>query len=816
LTEAAPVRWPSPTLRAGLRRGASLWRRDTPLRGPGIGQRAGLSWWSGPFTLLWLSWITEGALSPPVWASPSEGTQRAMDPGSAPHGPRVVWRPASLASPVGAAAAGPRGDRPDAAIPARVGLTHLVAPPSVAPVAAAPGPIWPHAAVHSAPLTAKTTAARQGVGAPNDRASAADRGAAAARPLGPAPRAEVRWLTAPVAPARGSARVLVESARSLGPAPDAEIRWLTSLVERAGGRRGADGGEVSSAAPGRLTAARGSAPGASLAPSARLGVRLVEAPRGVGATQRALVALPLAPRVPPQDGARRREEAADTSARPRSSRPPDGELAAERLTTPGLRAALTAPRQPAAHPQGTADRPLTRWLVTPRRAPSQATAPLPNVTTISSAAAPAARPVQLEITRWRVAMSRPTPLKGLAIQGRDRAGVLLAPAAQRGEVVERALRTPTLVSLRALPSPIQAPLGVNGPPSRPGAQPLRDPSASPARSTATPPSPRRRPEEATRRAGPLHALTRQGLTWISAAKRTPIIQDQTADLSGLDARAPSLVSRRPPLGRATPPSPERAPQTVLVRTLRAVRTALVELAERLQPPPTPAARRSDAQGKAPRAPSGASVERITPRRSPRRAPGVSGAPTPILPRPPALPEATTAGPRSAPEAPRALALPAWSAERAVSLDAAPRRGAPAPAPSPVVAMPLVTPPASRAPSASTGPRGRAATVRSTDSASWRAASRPQRPAPSARSSQPANAQTIQRARLPAELLELLGEAQAPAPSPRPAPSEPPVLERELVRALKTMTRSDAQAVELIKDIERRLAELRRFDALRRI
>ena len=47
-------------------------------------------------------------------------------------------------------------------------------------------------------------------------------------------------------------------------------------------------------------------------------------------------------------------------------------------------------------------------------------------------------------------------------------------------------------------------------------------------------------------------------------------------------------------------------------------------------------------------------------------------------------------------------------------------------------------------------------------------------------------------------------------------SDPPVLERELVRALKTMTRSDAQAIDLIKDIERRLAELRRFDALRRI
>ena len=66
---------------------------------------------------------------------------------------------------------------------------------------------------------------------------------------------------------------------------------------------------------------------------------------------------------------------------------------------------------------------------------------------------------------------------------------------------------------------------------------------------------------------------------------------------------------------------------------------------------------------------------------------------------------------------------------------------------------------------------------------------------------------------------MLSEAPAPTPlpaPPRPSPAAPPVLERELVSALKTMTRSDAQAIELIKDIERRLAELRRFDALRRI
>lgn len=59
----------------------------------------------------------------------------------------------------------------------------------------------------------------------------------------------------------------------------------------------------------------------------------------------------------------------------------------------------------------------------------------------------------------------------------------------------------------------------------------------------------------------------------------------------------------------------------------------------------------------------------------------------------------------------------------------------------------------------------------------------------------------------------------PAPPARPAtppPAAPPPLERELVSALRTLTRGTGEATQLLRDVERRVAELRRLDALRRI
>ncbi|MBK7760048.1 MAG: hypothetical protein IPI35_27310 [Deltaproteobacteria bacterium] len=252
-----------------------------------------------------------------------------------------------------------------------------------------------------------------------------------------------------------------------------------------------------------------------------------------------------------------------------------------------------------------------------------------------------------------------------------------------------------------------------------------------------------------------------------------------------------MTGARPRQGRAPTPA---ASASILVLTLRSVSAALEGLTERLRPAFTAAEASSGRRG---------------PARG--RAPGVSAPPPVVFSRPAA--EADAPGPSarvSLPTAEGAPLAPPLVRARAASA----HRGAPSPAPSAPRALPLVIPAPPRA--AKEHETSRVPTVRGPGPAKWRAAARPARGAPAERG---ASTSSAQRARLPAELLAMLSEAPAPTPlpaPPRPSPAAPPVLERELVRALKTMTRSDAQAIELIKDIERRLAELRRFDALRRI
>jgi hypothetical protein len=810
--ETPTVQWPTPTLRAGLSRGASLWRRHTSLRGPGAGPRGGLLWWSGPFTLLWLSWVAEGGAPDPGWWGTDDSTQTPLRPLAAP---LVLLR--LVARPGGAALRAPPARATSAGGMGAAARQTLVAPQGpqqpLANKEDAPTRRWSVAPREHEPRKHEPRADAQRIATPPIAArwidvGTAQRGSVAKGSLG-AKAVLGEWT--------GSSRLSherVTSADALGSATVArrvriEVRRLERPVVSLGSASGSSSPEGASTA--RLLAPpRRPQAGHETALVTR-SEGLVEAPRTMLIEGRVFVEGAESRHAPLNPDAAQRQIGPHAEPMDRSQPPASRVSAREgRAAQPAaLRplVALTAPRQRLNPAEGGTSR---------RVALSFQRRPLVVVSAgEGSSSAPSDAPTP---QRWRVAPPRPSSSpRAPAVQGAPLSPTALARLAPHRVLLQAPTPTITVIPIPAAPQEIGA--------ARRSINRVRGSPTAPPTVSAT----RRRPQEATQRFAPRPqspreeqatiSLTRQGLRWISAARQASIVVGRAAFVQGLDARVSAREPAAPRAAREVlggrAPTP-RAPPSVMVQALRSVSAALEGLADRLRPTLGPALAPASSAAEGGMPPSSLRVPSGPSRRVDRgQAPGVSAPPQAILPRPAASSASAPSPSPMASAPPPAFTLTSW-ASRPAAADVRP--GTPAPPPSLPGAMPLVAPPPARAARAPTSSRTPA--VRAAGPTKWRAAARAPRTSPSERA---AASSSAQRARLPPELLALLSESSTPSSpssppptSPRPALSDPPVLERELVRALKTMTRSDAQAIDLIKDIERRLAELRRFDALRRI